>query len=322
MQWLELTIQTTSRGISMLADRLTALGFDSFLTEDETEFRDFLEESRPYWNFVDEELLARMDGRSQIRLYIEKDAAAAERIARLREEMAVFGSSFPEAGLGSLEISVQTMDESDWENEWKQYYRPIEVGDRLLVVPRWLDPENPEGRLCVLLDPGMMFGTGDHASTRLCLEALEDFVQPGDRVLDLGSGSGILSIAALRLGAGDVLAVDIDAKGEDIARENAGYNGFEAPRFCAMTGNVLDLDLKPEYDLVLANIVADVILPLAPVLKRYLRPGGRFVCSGILHARVDEILSALKSVGIRNVEIREKDGWAMCRGVFEPGGRI
>ena len=313
MQWLELTIETTSRGISMLADRLTALGFDSFLMDDEEEFHDFLEESRPFWNYVDEDLLKQMSGKSQIRLYIEQDASAAEKLSWLRDELAAFRAAFPDAGLGTLAVSVQTMEESDWENGWKQYYQPIPIGQRLLIVPQWLTPENPENRLCIRLDPGMMFGTGDHASTRLCLMALETAVVPGAKVLDLGTGSGILSFAALHLGAKDVLAVDIDPKGEDIARENAAYNGFAAPEFTAITGNVLELDLQPEYDLVLANIVADVILPLAPRVRRYLKPGGTFICSGILESRLDEIVAALAAAGMTDIQTNVLNGWAMCR---------
>ena len=316
MQWLELTIQTASGGLTMLEDRLTALGFDSFQEDDEQEFHTFLEDTRPYWNYVDEDLLHQMSGKSQVRLYIQQNAAAPETVAWLQDELAAFRAAFPDAPLGSLALSARTLDETDWENSWKQYYRPIEVGKGLLIVPQWMEPENPAGRLQVRLDPGMMFGTGDHASTRLCLAALEDLIRGGERVLDLGTGSGILSIAALRLGASQALGVDIDPKGEDIARENAGYNGYCPPVFQAMTGNVLELDVEEKYDLVLANIVADVILPLAPRVRRYLRPGGGFLCSGILEARLPEIVAALEAAGLGRIRTRVLDGWASCQGTL------
>ena len=316
MQWLELTIQTASGGLTMLEDRLTALGFDSFQEDDEQAFHTFLEDTRPYWNYVDEELMQAMRGKSQVRLYLEQNAAAPETVAWLQDELNALRASFPEAPLGSLQLTIKTLDETDWENSWKQYYRPIEVGRQLLIVPQWMDPENPAGRREVRLDPGMMFGTGDHASTRLCLMALEDIIQGGERVLDLGTGSGILSIAALRLGAASALGVDIDPKGEDIARENAGYNGFAPPAFQAITGNVLELAPDTLYDVVLANIVADVILPLAPQVRRYLRPGGVFLCSGILESRLPEIVAALEAAGMSDIQTSLLDGWSMCRAVL------
>ncbi len=317
MQWLELTIKTRSDGLSLLEDHLTALGYDSFQVDDEREFHDFLEETRPFWNYVDDGLMQSMSGKSQVRLYLANDPSAPEAINRLRSALAELRAAFPDAPLGSLDIDVSTLEEADWETGWKQYYQPIAIGSRLLVVPQWLNPPNPENRLCIRLDPGMMFGTGDHASTRLCLQALEQIIRGGERVLDLGTGSGILSIAALQLGAGSALGVDIDPKGADIARENAGYNGFAAPRFAAATANVLELSPEQPYDVVLANIVADVILPLAPRLVRYLRPGGAFLCSGILHERVPEIIQALRQAGIGRIRTEEADGWAACLGVME-----
>ena len=152
MQWLELTIQTSSGGLTMLEDRLTALGFDSFQEDDEQEFHTFLEDTRPYWNYVDEELMQSMSGKSQVRLYLEQNAAAPETVAWLQDELAAFRAAFPDAPLGSLALSARTLDETDWENSWKQYYRPIPIGRRLLIVPQWMDPKDQDGRLQVRLD--------------------------------------------------------------------------------------------------------------------------------------------------------------------------
>ena len=183
-----------------------------------------------------------------------------------------------------------------------------------MVLPYWRAEEETNRRK-VILDPGLTFGTGAHPSTQMVMETMEDVVADGFSCLDLGSGSGILSITALRLGAKKAVGVDIDPKAEDIARENAAYNGFAAPEFTALTGNVTeDKDLMAslaaaEYDLVLVNIVADVIIALAPVLPRFLTDKSTLICSGILDVRLDEVISALEQAGLRVTQTREKEDW-------------
>ncbi len=315
MQWLEVAIQTRPEAIDLLGARLTAIGYDSFIVDDSNDFQSFLRENTQYWDYVDEALAARMENICQIRLYIEQDAAAPERLSALRAELEALKARQSDVPWGTLELSLETLQEEDWENSWKEYYQPIPIGQRLLIVPRWLTPDNPERRIPVLLDPGMIFGTGAHASTQMCLKALEDRISGGEHVLDLGSGSGILSIAALLLGAADAIGVDIDPKAADIALENAALNGLTPPRFTAVTGNVtgdrslMERLARSGYDVVLANIVADVIIPLAPVVPRFLRPQGVFICSGILSARRDEVLLALDGAGLQTVAREEQDGW-------------
>ena len=246
MEWTEVTIKTTSAAIELVADRLTALGYDSFIVDDEAEFQEFLEENRQYWDYVDEELAQKMHGLSQIRLYLEQAADAAERVSFLTEQLAALRTQFPQVDFGSLMVVLQDVRDEDWENSWKQYYQPLPIGKSLLVVPQWLHPENPEGRTEIRLDPGMIFGTGAHASTQMCMRALEHCIAGGERVLDLGSGSGILSITALKLGAKSAVGVDIDPKAEDIARENAAMNDLYADRFTAVTGDVIADAQMPE----------------------------------------------------------------------------
>ena len=317
MEWLEVTIKTVSPAIDDLGARLTAIGYDSFIVDDSSDFQSFLEENTQYWDYVDEEFSDKMQDVSQIRLYIENDAAAPEKLSALKNELAVFKAQNPSKDFGSLEVCLDNLKEEDWENSWKQYYQPIPVGDRILIVPEWLHPENPEGRIPVVLDPGMIFGTGAHASTQMCLQALETTIHGGEKVIDLGSGSGILSIAALLLGAERAVGVDIDPKAEDIARENAALNGLTAPAFSAVTGNVIgdkDMMLKlseEKYDVVLANIVADVIIPLAPVVPNFVKKDGRFICSGILNTRLGEVVAAIEAAGLTVLEKQEKNDW--CR---------
>ena len=289
MEWLEVTIKTISPAIDLLGARLTAIGYDSFIIDDSEDFSEFLKDNTQYWDYVDEDLANKMKNVSQIRLYIPHDAQAPEQLAQLKNELEIFRAQNPGTDLGSLEVSLQNLQEEDWEESWKQYYQPIPIGKRLLIVPQWLSPENPEHRIPVVLDPGMIFGTGAHASTQMCLRALEQTIRGGERVIDLGSGSGILSIAALLLGAQEATGVDIDPKAEDIARENAALNGLTAPKFRAVTGNVIGDKTMMEalsaggYDVVLANIVADVIIPLSAVVPHFLRPVGVFICLSLIH---------------------------------------
>lgn len=326
MQWLELTIKTSSDGIAPLSERLTVLGYDSFIIDDEADFDDFLENNRQYWDYVDEDLANKMHGLSQIRLYIEDTPAAPDIISALKDQMRLLKTQTPSVEFGSLDISIANLQDEDWENSWKQYYQPLPIGNKLLVVPQWLSPENDDGRLRVLLDPGMIFGTGAHASTQMCMIALEKFVRGGERVIDLGSGSGILSITALLLGAKNAIGVDIDPKAEDIARENAAINGLGADRFTAVTGDVLGDEtalntLSGSYDLVLANIVADVIIPLSAVVPNFLAEDALFICSGILEQRLPEVKQAIIHAGLEIVETQMIGDWCQVT-AHRPGGRL
>ena len=316
MQWIEVTIKTTSAAIDLVCDRLTVLGFDSFIIDDQQDFERFLEENHQYWDYVDEDLEQKMQGLSQIRLYLEDSAAAPEQISTLRDDLAVLRRDYPAVDFGSLEVALANVRDEDWENNWKQYYKPLAIGEKLLVVPEWLNPENPENRVVVLLDPGMIFGTGAHASTQMCMRELERAIQGGERVLDLGSGSGILSITAVLLGAAHATGVDIDPKAEDIARENAAINQIFSDRFTAVTGDVIGdrammESLRGHYDVVLANIVADVIIPLSRVVPEFLQEDSVFICSGILNTRLAEVLAALEQNGLQIISTEQQEDW--CR---------
>ena len=316
MQWIEVCIKTTSQAIELVGERLTMLGFDSFIMDDQDEFHEFLENNKQYWDYVDEGLEKQMQGLSQIRLYLEDSPAAPETISYLKDQLRLLPQQYPSIEFGTLDVSLEHVKDEDWENNWKQYYKPLAIGEKLLVVPEWLNPENPDNRVVVLLDPGMIFGTGAHASTQMCMRELERAIQGGEQVLDLGSGSGILSITALLLGASHATGVDIDPKAEDIARQNAAINQIFADRFTALTGCVIGdaalmEKLEAHYDVVLANIVADVIIPLAPVVPQFLVEDSVFICSGILNTRLSEVISALESAGLQVLSTEQQEDW--CR---------
>lgn len=323
MEWLEVTIKTVSPAIELLADWLTATGYDSFIIDDSSDFQSFLEDNTQYWDYVDQELADKMTDVSQIRLYIEKDDQAPEKLDALRSSMHRFRSCNPGRELGSLAVTLESLQEEDWENGYKKYYQPIPIGEKLVIVPEWLTSEGYEDRIPVVLDPGMIFGTGAHASTQMCLRALEKQIHGGETVVDLGSGSGILSIAALLLGAKTAVGVDIDPKAEDIARENAALNGLSAPVFQAITGNVIaDRNMMDRlcaggYDVVLANIVADVIIPLSAVVPTLLKQDGVFICSGILDVRLEEVKAALSQAGLRVVETEMQEDWCRLTAVLK-----
>ena len=310
MAWLEIKIDTLCQSINAVAAALTAGGFEDLVLEDQQEFEAFLDENRAYWDYIDEQLQQKLQGLSCIKLYLEDtDSAGLARLNALLDKLRQTSE------YGSLTVTVSALEETNWEESWKDNYPPQQIGQRLVVLPYWLADACEEGRLPVILDPGLTFGTGAHPSTQMVMEVMEQLVTPGSTCLDLGSGSGILSIAALRLGAKTAVGVDIDPKAEDIARENAAYNGFAAPEFTACTGNVtadkklMDSLRQSQYDLVLVNIVADVIIGLAPVLPQLLSPGSTLICSGILDTRLNDVLAALTAAGLTVTATRAKEDW-------------
>ena len=323
MEWLELTLTTASAGVELLCMELTEAGFDSFAVEDQEEFEEFLETSRDYWDYVDEDLAAGMAGVSRVRLYLEEDRGE-QQLPLLRELLQTLPGRYPDCDFGALTIALENVPNEDWENSWKQHYRPLPVGERLLVVPQWLSVEDTEGRLPVILDLGLTFGTGAHDSTQMCMRALERLVRGGERVADLGSGSGILSICALRLGADSAVAIDIDPAAEHIATENAARNGYRSPRFSACTGDVIrdrqTMERLAEggYDIVCANIVAGVLIDLAPVVPAFLREGAPFLCSGILRERENEVRTALENAGLQVTSAEYTEEWC-CLVAYRKG---
>jgi len=302
--WLEIILNAKSQELDNLCATLIANGVPGLAVEEEAEFRTFLEENRQYWDYVDDELMEQMKGVSRIKFYVTDDEDGQKQLKGYLQ------------GIDLPYTSVR-LREYDWAHSWQKYYRPLAIGKKLYIVPQWErdTAEIPEGCTTLLMNPGLTFGTGSHASTQLCLEGVETYVVPGQPVLDLGCGSGILAIAALRLGASHATGVDIDPKAVDVAYENAQLNGIGRDRCKFLAGNVIaDQGLVAELaqekaPLVLANIVADVIIPLAPVVPRLLAEGGTFLCSGIIDKRGDEVAAALEQNGLKVIQRFEKNGW-------------
>ena len=288
MKWIEAAVATKSEEIDAVCEQLAALVAGGMVVEDEADFQAFLANNHQYWDYVDDELESKFRGVSRVKFYLSDDDEGRALLETIR------------TGIGR-EITTAYVQDSDWENNWRQYYQPIEIGEKLVVVPEWLETPD-DGRIPLRLDPGLIFGTGSHATTRMCLEAIETLAGSGKRVLDLGCGSGILSIGALVLGCREAVGCDIDPKAPDVAMDNAALNGIGADRFRVYAGDILSdkgmrAALGTGFDIVLANIVADVILPLAPLSREFLAPGGTFVTSGIIEGRQEEIEHALKKAG-------------------------
>ena len=299
MRYIEVIVNTPKEALDRRCEEMAAMGADGFVIENEEDFRDFLENNHMYWDYVDEELESRFCGVSRIKCYLTDDEDGRAVLGRIR------------AAYEGVETSF--VEDSDWENNWRDYYKPIEVGEKLVVVPAW--EEAPEdGRVPLRLDPGLIFGTGSHATTRMCLAALERFSAPGVRVLDLGCGSGILGIGALLLGCDTCLGVDVDPKAPDVVLANASLNAIGPERMTAWAGDILaDESLRRRigggYDLVLANIVADVIIPLSALARGFMAKGGVFICSGIIEKRWPETEAALRANGFTILEHRSEEEW-------------
>ena len=305
MRYIEVTVNTPAEEIDLRCQQMADMGAGGFVIENEEDFRGFLESNHQYWDYVDQELEDKFKGISRIKCYLTDDE---EGQAMLRQIKNAYG-----------DIETGFVEDSDWENNWREYYKPIPVGEKLVVVPEW--EEIPQGgRLPLRLDPGLIFGTGSHATTRMCLAALEKFSGSGIKVLDLGCGSGILGIGALLLGCDSCLGVDIDPKAPEVVMSNAALNGFGPNRMQVCAGDIIaDSSLQNYlgvgYQLVLANIVADVIIPLSALVRRFMAEGAVFICSGIIDSRCLETEAALKAKGFEILEHRREDEWNcfVCR---------
>ena len=305
MRYIEVTVNTPKEEIDLRCEQMAAMGAGGFVIENEDDFKEFLENNHQYWDYVDDELENKFDGVSRIKCYLMDDDEGLEILRKIN-------AAYDDVLTGFVE-------DSDWENNWREYYKPIEVGEKLVVVPEWEEAPD-DGRLPLRLDPGLIFGTGSHATTRMCLAALEDFSKPGVRVLDLGCGSGILGIGSLILGADSCLGVDIDPKAPDVVMSNAALNNLGADKMTAWAGDIIsDASLRNRigggYQLVLANIVADVIIALAPLVRAFMAEGATFICSGIIENRWPETRAALEANGFEVLSHKSEEEWHcfVCR---------
>jgi len=313
MDWLEIKVFTTTEGIDHVGGMLLMLGVNGYMVEDKNDFEEFLNQTEPHWDYVDESLDYRKTAETAVIFYLTDDANGREQLSLVRSELERIKAMDKMGSLGRLEIEISGLQQCDWENGWKKYFKPFTVGEKLIIIPSWENVPEGNTRTVLSIDPGMSFGTGQHHTTRLCIEAIERNVKKSDTVLDLGCGSGILSIAALLLGAKSAVGVDIDPLAVDVSIENAAQNGFKEDKYKAYCTNILSdeqvSEIDGKYDVVVANIVADVLIAFAPVFKKYMSDKTKLICSGIIAHRLEDVKNALEQNGYKVLAEFEESEW-------------
>lgn len=306
MQWIELTVRTNTAGADMVSEQLIRAGAAGTVIEDRHDAAMSLE-NPANWELADMSILDAMPSDVLVRAYLPDDVSALERVEGLRRMLQSLTPERIGFDAGPLDVSLANVREEDWAENWKQYYKPFKVGKRLVVRPVWEPYDCMPEELVITIDPGMAFGNGTHETTAMCLALLEDTIRPGDQVLDVGTGSGILSLASALLGAGRVLAVDIDPVAIRVAGENIASNGLEQA-IEARVGDLLEgVDIRA--DVVVANIIADAVILLSGAAYAHLKPGGVFITSGIIRDRETDVLEALGMAGFTAERIERKGEW-------------
>lgn len=308
MNWTEVRIYTTTAGIDPLTGSMLDLGLQGFMIEDAQDFDEFLHDTTPHWDYVDQAVMEKMkDCETCVTIYVADNPQGMEELAQVRQILARLKAQDPDGKYGRLELEMKDVDEEDWSNAWKKYYHPVQVGEHLVVCPSWEAYDRKPDEVVLTLNPGMAFGTGTHDTTRLCMELLEKYITPQDTVLDVGCGSGILAITAALLGANKIIGCDIDEVAVKVAGENAALNGVQ-DRIAFHQGD-LTSQVEGSFQIICANIVADVIIRLSEDAGRYLAKDGIFITSGIIDTREQDVLDALEQNGFQVIERRTSGGW-------------
>ncbi len=251
-------------------------------------------------DLIDEDLLQKDRAESIVHIYIEEGNNPAEAVSFISDRLTAEKIAF--------RIETDGCSEEDWADKWKAFFKPTPIGERLFVRPIWIDDYDAGDRAVLNIEPGAAFGTGTHDTTRLCLETLDKIIKEGDTVLDIGCGSGILAIASMLLGATEGFGVDIDELAVKTAKENGKMNGLDEPELKFVCGDLADKVTKT-YDVVVANIVADIIILFSTQVRAFMKPGAKFIASGIIDTRADEVVNALQNAGLKLVERIEHGGW-------------
>ena len=305
MEWIELIVHTTTEGADTVSDLLVQEGATGTMVEDRADIPD---PSKPngIWEIIDPKMIENMPEDVLVHAWFEPGASFPETFADLKSRLAVLKTGFADS-FGALAVETKDVRDEDWAEVWKKYYKPFKAGEHLVVKPTW-EPYSPaDGDKIIEIDPGMAFGSGQHETTGMCLELLEKNVKPGDRVIDVGTGSGILAIGAALVGAKDVVAIDIDPAAVKVAKENVEHNGL-SDRITVLEGNLLEKN-DAVCEVCIANIIADVICFFASPLNDHIIPGGLFICSGIIREREQNVVDALNAADYTILETVRKGEW-------------
>lgn len=310
--FIQIDIFTSSAAVDGITARLTDLGITGFQISDSADFEDFLADKNANWDYVDDSLMGLKTAEPKITVYVHDNAQGAEQLESVRSMVEELKLSNSDGFYGNLRMELANVKEEDWANNWKQYYKPFRVGKSLIIKPSWEDFDAREGDRILEIDPASTFGTGQHHTTKMVMETLEDVISGGERVLDLGCGSGILTIAAFLLGAEKAVICDIFENAVNTASENIKKNGFE--NFSAFCGNIsenkpLRGKIGGGFNVICANIVADVIIDMSPYFSEFAAENGILIVSGIIDERLEEVLYALKAAGWKTVSQKREEGW-------------
>lgn len=324
MEWIEVFVSVSQTGLEPVAGILYECGLTGLMISDEADFQEFLESPNRDWDYIAEELVEEKQKlETGITFFLRDNLYGREQLAQIKSALAVGNEQEKELDLGSLEMTMKNVQEEDWANNWKKFFKPFPVGDKIMIKPSWEELTEPTDKVVLKIDPGHIFGTGTHETTQLCMELIETYLKKDDMVLDIGCGSGILSIASLLLEAKEADAVDIDPNAIQIAYENSDRNQIPREKYHVCAGNILEgeaLHKKysgKKYDMVEANIVADVIIALTKKVPDYIKDGGIFLCSGIITERKEDVLSALAQGGYTVLDVKEKKGWVAIAARYE-----
>lgn len=319
MDWIEAVVKTATSGIEPVAGVLIMHGITGYTVQDSQDFEDFLQDKEVYWDYIEDSLLQLKHCDTTVTFYVTNDAEGVEQLNSIRYALADLHRQDKEGAYGELSVTVNSVAEEDWANNWKRYFKPLPVGDRFLIKPTWEMADNPENRVVVEMDPSSSFGTGSHTTTKLCLTYIEKIHglldKPNYEMLDVGCGSGILGIASYKLSGSHVTAVDIDDNSIRVAQENFAVNSVPEGAYDTYVGSITDNPVlferlaAKQYELLAANIVADVLKGMAPYFKILLAPDGYAVLSGILTTRAEEVAQWYESAGFAVVERRDDGDW-------------
>lgn len=310
--FIQIDIYTAGAAIDGITAALTDYGITGFIIQDSADFEDFLADKNANWDYVDDTLMGLRNAEPKITFYVHENAQGKETLEAVRELVERFSSQNADGFYGNLRMELCNVKEEDWANNWKKYYKPFRVGKSLIIKPTWEEVRAGDGDKILEIDPASTFGTGQHHTTKMVMETLEDVVKGGERVLDLGCGSGILTIASFLFGAREATVCDIFENAVKTASENIRSNGFT--EFRALCGNIIeDERLRREigggYDIVCANIVADVIIGMSGFFGDFLSENGVLIVSGIIDERADEVLRSLEENGFKAVSKKNEEGW-------------
>lgn len=323
MEWIEVFVETTQEGLELVSGFLYQCGLTGLMIEDARDFEVFLENPHREWDYIEDGLLEeKKNQKTGITFFLRENSHGREQLLVIQNGLKYLKVTETEFDLGSLVVTLKNIKEEDWANNWKKYFKPFEVGNKIMIKPSWEELTQSTDKLVLNIDPGHIFGTGTHETTQLCIELIETYIKDNDKILDIGCGSGILSIASLLLGAKSADAVDIDPNAVEIVYENAKRNGIKETNYFVEAGNILEdekLHQKysgNEYDIIEANIVADVIIALLEQIPYYIKKNGTFIASGIIQQRLEDVYKALDEKGFQVIDTKFKKDWVAIASKF------